>query len=146
MLNSSSFLRDFIQIPPEYHLNNNVILYTAPAAVSRAAEDESVPGSRQLWMITGVMISMLYKFIDLSDNRLRALYMEYIVKPDNEIGNAIPVKQAEDFFALLMVEYFIGLDTEYQKMNRSAGHIHVSSGMAKSPFSFSSSYIIQRDI
>jgi hypothetical protein len=41
---------------------------------------------------------MLYKFIDLRDNRLGAFYMEYIVKFDNETGNAIPVKQVEDFF------------------------------------------------
>jgi hypothetical protein len=97
-------------------------------------------------MTVRFMISMLHKFINLSDNGLGAFYMEYIVKPDNEIGNPISVKQAKNFFALHTVEYFIRLDTKYQKVNRSAGHVQVSSGMAKSPFSFSSSYIIQRDI
>jgi hypothetical protein len=42
---------------------------------------------------------MLYKFVDLRNNRLRAFYMEHIVKLDNETGNSIPVEQAEDFFA-----------------------------------------------
>jgi hypothetical protein len=38
------------------------------------------------------MISSLDKFIDLRDNRPGAFYMEHIVKPDNKIGNPIPVK------------------------------------------------------
>jgi hypothetical protein len=90
--------------------------------------------------------SVFHKFIDLRDNSLGAFYMEYIVEPDNKIGNAMPVKQAEDIFARHMVHRLIGLNTEYQKMNGGAGHVQVSSGMAKPPFSFSSSYIIQRDI
>jgi hypothetical protein len=47
----------------------------------------------------GFVGSVLYKFIDLRNNRLGAFYMEYIVKLDNETGNTMPVKQAEDFFA-----------------------------------------------
>jgi hypothetical protein len=45
------------------------------------------------------MGSMLNKFIYLRNNRLGAFYMKYIVKPDNESGNSMPVKQVEDFFA-----------------------------------------------
>jgi hypothetical protein len=43
-------------------------------------------------MATRFMVSMLYKFIDLGDNRPGTFYMEYIVKLDNEIGNPVPVK------------------------------------------------------
>jgi hypothetical protein len=39
--------------------------------------------------------------------------MKDIMKPDDEIGNPIPVKQAKDFFTRHTVEYFIRLDTKY---------------------------------
>jgi hypothetical protein len=64
-------------------------------------------------MATEFMVSMLYKFIDLSDNRLRAFYMEYIMKPDNEIGNPVPVKQAEGFFTRHVVQDLVCLNTDY---------------------------------
>jgi hypothetical protein len=44
------------------------------------------------------MRHMFNKFINLRNNRLGAFYMEHIVKLDNEPGNSMPVKQAEDFF------------------------------------------------
>jgi hypothetical protein len=45
------------------------------------------------------MGSMFNKFIDLRNNSLGTFYMEHIMKPDNETGNFMPVKQIENFSA-----------------------------------------------
>jgi hypothetical protein len=53
------------------------------------------------------------KATDLRNNRPGAFYMERIVKPDNEAGNSMPVKQVKNFFARHTMQNLVRLNTEY---------------------------------